>query len=208
LAVETKPAERSPEEMDGLLARCRERDPRSLDALARWCLPRVRRTVLLARGGDDADDLVQVAMSRVFEKLGMYRGDASFFVWVDRIAINAVRDNQRRRRLVLLDDPGALASLDEVVRHSAADGPEMALERGRLFTRLARHFAAIRVERRLPLVLSILHGYSVPEVAAILDVSLDTAKMRLRRGRADLLARLKADPPCAEALKELGRCAD
>jgi len=205
---DTETTARPREEMDRLLERCRDRDPRSLDVLARWCLPRVRRTVFLARGGDDADDLVQIAMSRVFAKLAMYRGDASFFVWVDRIAVNVVRDHRRRRRLVLLDD-GAVETMagETAGGEAAADNPELALERSRLFGRLAAHFGAIRMERRLPLVMTLLHGYSVPEVAAILDVSLDTAKMRLRRGRRDLLAQLKADPPCAEALRELGRCA-
>ena len=190
--------------LEELLEACRGDDQTALDTLARWCLPRVRRTVFLARGGDEAEDIVQIAMSRVFSELATFRGEASFFVWVDRIAVNAARDNYKRRRLVLLGDPD---STPDEADHGASR-PDVALERNRLFDRLSEHFHAIKPERRLPLVLSLLQGYSVPEIAAILDLSLDTAKMRLRRGRRDLLARLKRDPQCAEALRELTRCAE
>jgi len=190
--------------LEALLEACRGDDQNALDTLARWCLPRVRRTVFLVRGGDEAEDIVQIAMSRVFSKLATFRGEASFFVWVDRIAINAARDSYKKRRLVLLGDPDGMP--DEA-DHGAAR-PDVALARQRLFDRLSEHFHALKPERRLPLVLSLLQGYSVPEIAAILDLSLDTAKMRLRRGRQDLLARLKKDAQCAEALRELTRCAE
>jgi RNA polymerase sigma-70 factor (ECF subfamily) len=190
--------------LEGLLEACRGNDQNALDTLARWCLPRVRRTVLLARGGDEAEDIVQIAMSRVFSKLSTFRGEASFFVWVDRIAINASRDSYKKRRLVLLSDPEAVP---EEADHRGSSRPDVELERHRLFDRLSDHFHAIKPDRRLPLILSLLQGYSVPEIAAILDLSLDTAKMRLRRGRSDLLARLKRDPQCGEAIRELTRCA-
>jgi RNA polymerase sigma-70 factor (ECF subfamily) len=191
--------------LEGLLEACRADDQGALDSLARLCLPRVRRTVLLARASDEAEDVVQIAMSRVFSKLSTFRGEASFFVWVDRIAINAARDVYKKRRLVLLNDPDAAF---ENGTSGGASRPDVELERNRLFERLAAHFHAVKPDRRVPLVLSLLQGYSVPEIAAILDLSLDTAKMRLRRGRRDLLSRLKRDPQCAEALRELVRCAE
>jgi RNA polymerase sigma-70 factor, ECF subfamily len=191
--------------LERLLEASRGGDQNALDALARMCLPRVRRTVLLARAGDEAEDVVQIAMSRVFSKLSTFRGEASFFVWVDRIAINAARDVYKKRRLVLLNDPDAAP---EDTTRDRAPRPDVELMRNRLFERLTAHFHAIKPDRRVPLVLSLLQGYSVPEIAAILDLSLDTAKMRLRRGRRDLMSRLKKDPQCADAIRELVTCAE
>ena len=202
--VDLRPVGNDDSRLEALLEACRGDDPAALDALARQCLPRVRRTVLLARGGDEAEDIVQIAMSRIFSKHSTFRGEASFFVWVDRIAINATRDSYKKKRLILLADPDAVP---ERLDHGASR-PDVELARQRLFARLSEHFHAIKASWRLPLVLSLLQGYSVPEIAAILDLSLDTAKMRLRRGRRDLLARLKRDPQCGEALKELVRCAE
>ena len=64
---------------------------------------------------------------------------------------------------------------------------------------------AIKASRRYPLVLSVLHGYTVPEIAALLDLSYDAAKKRLQRGRSDLMSRLKRDRSCWQAVKELER---
>jgi RNA polymerase sigma-70 factor (ECF subfamily) len=175
------------------------------EKLARWCLPRVRRTVGLTYGnGAEREDLVQIAMARVFDRIGTFRGEASFYVWVDRVTLNVVRDHFKRRRFVFLrrvevaEEGGGL---DGVVH----DTPEAELDRRQLFERLAGHISAIKQSRRYPLVLSVLHGYSVPEIAALLDLSYDAAKKRLQRGRADLMSRLERDRVCRQAIRELKR---
>ncbi|MBW2533773.1 MAG: sigma-70 family RNA polymerase sigma factor [Deltaproteobacteria bacterium] len=177
-------------------------DSRAREQLARWCLPRVRRTVALAYGrGGEAEDLVQIAMSKAFQKIGSYRGEASFFVWVDRITVNTVRDHQRRRQLLsYFGEPGP-----ELRNAESVDRPDRELDRQRLLERLSGHFAAIKPIHRMPLVLSMLHGYTVPEIAAMLDIRFEAAKKRLQRGRRELLARVRKDPRCREALLEMAR---
>lgn len=175
-----------------------------MEKLAGWCLPRVRRTVLLSYGGGpDADDLVQNTMARVFSRLVTFRGEASFFIWVDRITINVIKDHFKRKRIVFFQE--TLPERADLEGPGAAPRPDHELERYRLFEHLSSHFAAIPPKRRLPLVLSLFQGYTVPEIAAMLDLSFDTAKMRLRRGRRDLMRRLKNDPYCEEAIRELVR---
>jgi RNA polymerase sigma-70 factor (ECF subfamily) len=186
-----------------LLRACSSGDRTAREQLARWCLPRVRRTVILSWGArPDTDDLVQLIMTRIFAKLDSFRGEARFFTWVDQVSINAVRNHAKRKRLVLLNANDAeTAAREPVDRHD----PEQALERRQLLARLASHFAAIRPKRRLPLVLAVLHGYSVPEIAAMLSISFDAAKKRLQRGRSDLTGRLKRDPRLRDAIQEFVR---
>jgi RNA polymerase sigma-70 factor (ECF subfamily) len=163
----------------------------------------VRRTVVLSWGhGPDTEDLIQLVMTRIFAKLDSFRGEARFFTWVDQVAINAVRNHASRKRRVFLFSSEAEPQAREPVDWST---PERALEQRQLMRRLADHFAAIRYKRRLPLVLSVLHGYTVPEIAAILGITFDAAKKRLQRGRRDLTERLKRDPQCRDAIRELSR---
>lgn len=199
------PAEEQPrvDEAGALLPAATSGDRRALDTLARWCLPRVRRTVVLSYGnGPERDDLVQTAMAKVFSRLGSFRGEASFYVWVDRLTINVVRDHFRRRSF-----PLAWFGEEDAARrgHHSADNPAELAEQHRVLRRLAEHFGAIKPSRRLPLVLKLAHGYSVPEVAAILGISFEAAKKRLARGRRELLALIKQDPYCREVLGELKR---
>ena len=186
-----------------LLRACFAGDRAAREQLARWCLPRVRRTIILSWGyGPDTEDLIQLVMTRVFAKLESFRGEARFFTWVDQVAINAVRNHATKKHRVFLSSNDRELNANEPVEW---DTPERALEQRQLLGRLAAHFAAIKPKRRLPLVLSVLHGYSVPEIAALLDISFDAAKKRLQRGRRDLTARLKRDPRCRDAIREFVR---
>jgi len=188
-----------------LLAAVVRGDRSAREKLARWCLPRVRRTVGLTYGnGAEREDLVQISMAKVFSRIETFRGDASFYVWVDRVTINVVRDHFKKRQLVFLrrkENEEEGGALDGVTYET----PEGELDRRLMFERLAEHISAIRASRRYPLVLSVLHGYTVPEIAALLDLSYDAAKKRLQRGRNDLTARLERDPACRQAIRELKR---
>ncbi|MBW2277193.1 MAG: sigma-70 family RNA polymerase sigma factor [Deltaproteobacteria bacterium] len=197
-----KPRRRDHDDTGRLLQACSAGDRSAREQLARWCLPRVRRTIALSWGyGPDTEDLIQLVMTRVFAKLDTFRGEARFFTWVDQVAINAVRNHATKKHRVFL----ASSNPDSLPEPIDWETPERALEQRRLLDQLARHFAAIRPKRRLPLVLSVLHGYSVPEIAAIMGISFDAAKKRLQRGRQDLTARLKRDPRCREAIREFVR---
>jgi RNA polymerase sigma-70 factor (ECF subfamily) len=176
-----------------------DRDAR--EQLARWCQPRVRRTVYLACGPDDiVEDLTQMAMARVFRRMETFRGDASFSIWVDRVTLNVVRRHFSRRRWALLVRYDEAAASHQV---SPGDNTAARAEQTRAMRRLARHLSGIKPEWRLPLVLVLQHGYSVPELAVILGLRFETAKKRLYRGRLELVRRLRDDPYFQALSREL-----
>jgi len=186
-----------------LIDKSRSGDRAAADQLARWCLPRVRRTVLLScGGGPDVDDLVQTVMAKVLTRLDTFRGEAGFFMWVDRITINAVRDHYRRQSrgvFMLYNDEWEEHQVQPTPR------PDRDVDRQRLMERLSYHLDKLKPAQRLPLVLHLLHGYTVPEVAAMLELSFEATKKRLLRGRRMLMDRLTKDPQCREILGEMGR---
>ncbi len=190
-----------PDGVIDLVDASRRGDARAREALARWCLPRIRRTIWLAVGPTpDADDLTQTVIARVFAHLEGYRAEARFHVWVDRIAVNAVRDHYRARaraRLLPYDDGRP--------QDEPAPRPDDQAERQRLLERLAGHLATLPPQQRLPLVLRHVHGYTVPEIAAMLEISFEAARKRLHRGRRDLRQRLDTDPYWRAVLGGLDR---
>jgi RNA polymerase sigma factor (sigma-70 family) len=175
------------------------------DALARWCLPRVRRTVLASVGaGPEGDDLVQNVMAQVLTKLHTFRGDASFYVWVDRITVNEVRGHYRRRRfrMTRLSDYSKEAGFRT---NAAAPMPSEEVDRSRLMARLSNHIQRLKPAQRLPVVLSLVHGYTAPEIAAMLDLSFEATKKQIQRGKQDLQERVRRDPACRSLLPEGAR---
>jgi RNA polymerase sigma-70 factor (ECF subfamily) len=187
-----------------LLARSLAGDRASREELARACLARVRRTVYLsvARAAD-ADDVVQNAMSRIFAALPGFRADAKLTTWIDRITVNAVRDHFRRMPILSALLSAAPAELEPA---PPASGPDSCLARRRLGEALRRHLLKIRPQKRIALLLSAAYGYSVNEIAAMTDCTVETAKKRLQHGRRELMSRVRKDPCLFELLKERGTC--
>jgi DNA-directed RNA polymerase specialized sigma24 family protein len=92
---------------------------------------------------------------------------------------------------------------DERQRRGDPPRVEDLAEQHRALRRLADHLAELKPTLRIPLVLVLVHGYSVPEVAAILELSYAAAKKRLYRGRRELTVRLRDDPYFAQIRREL-----
>jgi RNA polymerase sigma-70 factor (ECF subfamily) len=187
-----------------LVARTLAGDRACREELARACLARVRRTVLLAVGSrPDADDVVQNAMSRIFSALAEFRGEAKLTTWIDRITVNAIRDHYRRRPVLSMLFSGS--STDEQPA-PAQWAPDRDLENRRLAESLRRHLAQLKPPKRIALMLFAAYGYSVTEIAAMTDCTVETAKKRLQHGRRELMARVRKDPYVARLLTERGSC--
>jgi RNA polymerase sigma-70 factor (ECF subfamily) len=134
-------------------------------------------------------------MMSAFRRAGSFRGDAAVTTWLHRIVVNACLDRLRRRgvrsALPLPEDEPA-AAVPALV--DAGDPAEAAVRTDRA-ERLLAALAMLPIEQRAALVLVDMHGCSVEEAAAILEVPPGTVKSRCSRGRARLL-------PLLEPLRE------
>jgi RNA polymerase sigma-70 factor, ECF subfamily len=151
------------------------------------------------RNHEDAEEVTQDVLYKVFRKVGEFRGDAALSSWIYRITFNAsmsrlrsasyqrAQDEQRDQAIPDGED-GITASLQEV-----ADWSHMADEhllRSQLRQRLVRAVLALPVIYRAPVVLRDLQGMSTEEASAMLHVKDQTLKSRLHRGRLILRKQL------------------
>jgi RNA polymerase sigma-70 factor (ECF subfamily) len=123
----------------------------------------------------DAEAATQDAFARAWERLGTFRGDASFRTWIHRIAVNIVlkrhRDTTRRlRRVETVED------LERLDPPAPGAHPEARLD-------LERAIAALPEGARIVFVLYEIEGYSHAEIAGQLGVSENTSKAQLHRAR-------------------------
>lgn len=130
---------------------------------------------------DEADDIVQQACVELLRSLRGFRGDASLEFWVDRITTNVVykhfRTTQRRQRRVTL--------VEDIDRESALDS-ERRLE-WRAGVEAARDLLAqLDPPHRMVFLLVAVDGRTLPEAAAMLDLSLAAAKSRYLRARREV----------------------
>lgn len=161
-----------------------------LDRLYGFCLR-------LTTDRSDAEDLVQETLIRAMRSYDGLRDASRVKGWLFAIATNAWRDLSRARgravRTVSMDgiDPdGDEFSLFQTI---AMEDPfpysdELHLDFLRLFhdEDIAAVFGSITPVFRLPLILTVIHGFSCKEAATILEVPLGTLLSRLHRGRKQL----------------------
>ena len=151
------------------------------------------------RNKEDAEEITQDVLYKVYRKAGTFRGDAALSSWIYRITFNAAmsrlrtasyqraQDEDRQAQTAPGDELGAPPSAD------IADWSDMADERvlrSQMRRRVLRAILALPAIYRAPVVLRDLQGMSTEEASAMLQVKDQTLKSRLHRGRLILRKQL------------------
>ena len=178
---------------DELLAAARQGDTAALETLLVRYQPHLYRFGLRMCGNvEDAGDVAQESLISMARSVRGFRGDASVSSWLYTIARRFCIKKRRRSKFA----PAREESLDEpttdVARHLADPGlnPERAATNRELATALTRAIDALEPAQREVLVLRDVEGLSAPEVARILDISVDAVKSRLHRARVAIREKL------------------
>jgi RNA polymerase sigma-70 factor, ECF subfamily len=152
---------------------------------------------------EDAEEIAQETLMKVFENLGQLREPEHMKAWVFRIAKNACLT--KRRKSVFA--PTRELSLEELRPHRDQESgeldiadwsalPDAAAQNAELHQALDRAVQKLPELYRAIFLLRDVEGLSTGDCAKILDVSDDVVKTRLHRARlmmrADLDAFMKA----------------
>jgi RNA polymerase sigma-70 factor (ECF subfamily) len=162
-------------------------DPDAFAELVRRHADRLWAVALRTLGDrDEAADALQDALLSAYRRAATYRGEAAVTTWLHRVVVNACLDRVRRRAA------RPVSALPD--RHEIADArDDHAATETRLDVRAA--LDTLPEHQRTALVLVDLHGMSIAEAAAVLEVAEGTVKSRCARGRAALVPLL--DPRLA-----------
>lgn len=129
-------------------------------------------------GGDSAlaEDLLQEAFVRAWQKLDSFRGESRFTTWLHRLSAN-VALSDRRIRVRRLERETALEGSAE----RAATGERDVYADKRMD--LEQAIAGLPERARTVLVLYDIEGYSHAEVAEIAGMAVGSSKAQLHRAR-------------------------
>ena len=182
-----------------LLKRLQDGDERAISDLAEAYGTKIYQLAYrYLRNKEDAEEVTQDVLYKVYRKVGTFRGDAALSSWVYRITFNAAMSRLRTARYQRVEeDRSAIAAdPDEVARlprTDVADWSQMADEgvlRSQLRQRLIGAILALPAIYRAPVVLRDIQGMSTEEASAMLRVKDQTLKSRLHRGRLILRKQL------------------
>jgi RNA polymerase sigma-70 factor (ECF subfamily) len=144
----------------------------------------------ILRRREDVEDVVQQVFLKVFVSLKRFDQRSAFSTWLYKISVNECWDYLRKKKVRPLMYEADLSEdqvsrLDGVV--SADRPPESPSERAEARDLLERMLEKLSDEDRQLLILKEVEGFSVQELAEMLDLNVNTVKVRLFRSRARLM---------------------
>src|SRR5262249_18219367 len=148
----------------------------------------------ITHNDEDAEDVLQEAFLKAYEHLDSFQGNARFYTWIVRIAVNEALMKLRKRRgdkEVSLDEPVDLGE-EEVKREIAVwdDNPEQRYSREEIQTILDEAVSTLKEDFRTVFVLRDIEEMSTEETAEALGISVPAVKSRLLRARLALREKL------------------
>ncbi len=153
---------------------------------------------------EEARELTQEAFTRGLMNLNSFRGDASPYTWLFRIAVNLAISQLRkvqRQRVFSLDGSGnarkrdnddqASGLMDRVARDRSGETPLQRIERRERDEAVLSALGRLDAEYRAVLVMRDIEGFDYQQMADILSLPLGTLKSRLFRARLALRDELR-----------------
>ena len=193
--ISRDPQARSRWREDLVLARRCAHEPGAREELFRTHSSTVYRLAYRLLGNtQDAEDVVQESFIAVFASLHSFRGEASLSSWLHRITVRTAGHYRRKARR---KGTAPLSLVPEDLREGNSEDPGRTADARTALTHLREVLAKVGEGRRAVFLLHEVEGYSLPETAALLDISVTAAKKRVWRARRDLERLAKGDPVLA-----------
>ena len=174
-----------------LLARARAGERAAFEQLYRWFERPVFTLALRICGDrDEASDVLQDTMLKLFSRIGDYRAvdGAPFWGWLRRVAVNEALMRLRRGDRLAHALPDDALLVDDVSPPPAAAADAAALQRA---------LAVLPAATRSVLWLYHAEGYTHEEIAALMERTPSFSKSQVARGGRRLRALL--EPPVEQA---------
>jgi RNA polymerase sigma-70 factor (ECF subfamily) len=177
-------------------------DQRAFEMLVIKYQKRVERLIgRMVRDVDLVPDIAQETFIRAYRALASFRGEAQFYTWLYRIAVNTAK----KQLMVLKRDPVVLMSAlksdeddetfdaqDALSPHAAhAETPEAVLASKEIAEAVNAALEALPAELAQALTLREIEGLSYDEIAQALDCPIGTVRSRIFRAREAVSARIK-----------------
>jgi len=143
---------------------------------------------------EDAEDLVQKTLTRVYTGIKGLNRDESFFGWLFAIARNlhltAIEEQQRENRLLA----GGIELADGLADWGASGWSPEKHEQEQLVAKLLQAVERLPVQQRQCLLLRVRDEMSYGDIAETLRLSVNTVRNHLAEAKKSLQRQFKREP--------------
>ncbi len=136
------------------------------------------------RDSFEAEDAMQEAFIKAFEKLHQFTGEVTFGAWLKRIVVNNCLDKLKAKKMEFVAiNERTLGTVEEEDNWSVDDG--IGLEE------VKQKMEQLPEKYRYPLMLYLLEGYDHEEISEILNISNVASRTLVHRAKKKLQEKLK-----------------
>lgn len=131
-----------------------------------------------------AEDIAQEAFARAYRKLNLFSGQAQFYTWLAKIAMNLLVSHRRKKRIEnQIAREGFEVAMDSVGSESK---PDENLEQTEVQRCVRQGIEMLDEDRRVVLLLRDFDGMDYEAIAETLEIPVGTVRSRLHRARLEL----------------------
>jgi len=170
-----------------LVERCLQGDDAAWEAIVKMYAKRIYNLSYRYTGRmDEAEDLTQDILVRVYQNLNSFRADAgSFQSWILKVGRNLIIDHYRQTRRFQ-----PVAGSEEMegmkIEDDKIPNPHRIVEQNEASRFLGDGLRSLAPELKEAIILRDLEGMAYQEIADLLGIPEGTVKSRINRGRLEL----------------------
>lgn len=174
-------------------------DQRAYELLVIKYQRRIERLIArMVRDKDLVQDIAQETFLRAYRALHQFRGEAQFYTWLYRIAVNTAKKTllEMKRDPVVLESALHISEDDEETFHSRSEPttdetPETVLAAQEIAAAVNAAMDALPDDLRQAVTLREIEGLSYEEIALAMNCPIGTVRSRIFRAREAISARVK-----------------
>jgi RNA polymerase sigma-70 factor, ECF subfamily len=195
------PTPASPQDTDVVLVqRAVAGEARAFELLVIKYQRRIERLIgRMVRDSDLVEDIAQETFIRAYRALAQFRGDAQFYTWLYRIAVNTAKKalvDLKRDPLVTetaLRGSGAEDDETSSVENelTTSETPETVLAAKEIAATVNQAMEALPEELRQAVTLREIEGLSYEEISEVMNCPIGTVRSRIFRAREAISAKVK-----------------
>lgn len=182
-----------------LVERANAGDSRAFELLVIKYQRRIERLVgRMVRDGDQVQDITQETFIRAYRALHQFRGEAQFYTWLYRIAVNTAKKALLDMKRSPIISESALQTGDDDDETSrpvreliTQETPETVLAAQEIAQAVNAAMEALPEDLRQAVTLREIEGLSYEEIAMAMNCPIGTVRSRIFRAREAISAKVK-----------------
>ena len=195
----TPPQADKPVDSDALLVkRTVAGDQKAYELLVIKYQRRIQRLIgRMVRDVDLVEDIAQETFIRAYRALAQFRGDAQFYTWLYRIAVNTAKKAlmDLKRNPTISENSFKSGDEDETSplenELTSVETPEALLASKEIAGMVNAAMEALPEELRQAITLREIEGLSYEEISEVMNCPIGTVRSRIFRAREAISARVK-----------------